>query len=69
LKNEINTNKAIILGFNKADNKDDLIKFIKIKKLKIPELNQANLTLSNFDIQIFPTILILDNKFNILKKI
>jgi len=69
LKNKINNNKAIVLGFDKDDNKDDLIKFIKIKKLKIPELNQTDLTLSNFDVQIFPTILILDNQFNIVRKI
>jgi thiol-disulfide isomerase/thioredoxin len=69
LNKKINNQKATFLAFNKTDNKDDLLNFIKIKKLKIMELNQNYQPLLNFDIKIFPTILILDNQFKIIKKI
>ncbi len=63
----IDTSKAKMFGYDPYDKVSDINKFIQLRSYLIPEIDKQLYSLEAFGIHTFPTVLILDKNFKIVK--
>ncbi|MBP7511075.1 MAG: TlpA family protein disulfide reductase [Bacteroidia bacterium] len=72
LYQKMDISKVLFFGYNKSDTKEDILFFNNLKRRKIPEIDKQYFSISKFDfnsIRSHPTVIIFDNKFQVIKKI
>ena len=63
----IDTSKAIMLGYNEFDIMEDINTYLKRKNFQIPEIDNSSFYLEQFHTNMHPTVLILDKKFKVIE--